>query len=70
MGSIKINEKTGFTYIPLDLRDIGFKGEVEILPSELVVVIVKPNAPIESVIKNLQMTLKNLQLKLETSKVS
>jgi len=65
MGSIKIDKKTGFAYIPKELRDDGFEGEVDTLADALTVTLIKPGVPMERAIKSLEIVLQDLKLRVE-----
>ena len=68
MGNIRIDKKTGFAYIPKDIRDEGYEGDVETIANALTLTIIKPGVPLESAIKSLQVVLKDLELRIEHQK--
>jgi len=68
MGNIRIDKKTGFAYIPKDIRDEGYEGDVETISNALTLTIIKPGVPLESAVKSLQIVLKDLQLRIEHQK--
>jgi len=68
MGNIRIDKKTGFAYIPKNIRDEGFEGDVETITNALTLTILKPGVSSESAIKSLQIVLKDLQLRIEHEK--
>lgn len=59
---IKVDEKTGQTYIPKELRDDGFVGELEVRPSIFTATLVKPGASLEQVKQSLELEIKGLEL--------
>lgn len=68
MGNIRIDKKTGFAYIPKEIRDEGYEGDVETIANALTLTIIKPGVPLESAVKSLQIVLKDLQLRIEHQK--
>ena len=68
MGNIRIDRKTGFAYIPKDIRDEGYAGDVETVSNALTFTLIKPGVPLESAIKSLRIVLKDLELRVEHRK--
>ncbi len=68
MGSIKIDKNTGFAYIPKELRQQGFEGDVDIVANALTVTLIKPGVPLKQAIKSLEIVVKDLELRLEHEK--
>ncbi len=65
MGTIKIDKKTGFAYIPKELRDDGFEGEVDTIADALTVTLIKPGVPMDRTIRSLEIVLQDLKLRVE-----
>lgn len=65
MGNIRIDEKTGFAYIPKNMRDEGFKGDVDTIANALTITLIKPGVPLKQAIKSLEIVVKDLELRLE-----
>ena len=65
MGSIRIDKNTGFAYIPKELREEGFEGEVDTIANALTLTLIKPGVPLDRAIKSLEIVLKDLELRLE-----
>ena len=68
MGNIRIDKKTGFAYIPKEVRNEGYEGDVETVSNALTFTLIKPGVPIESAIKSLRIVLKDLELRIEHQK--
>lgn len=68
MGNIRIDEKTGFAYIPKNIRDEGFRGDVDTIANALTLTLIKPGVPLEQAIKSLEIVLKDLELRVEHEK--
>ena len=49
----KINEKTGLLCVPSELRNLGYTGEVSVIPNEFTVVMLKPGASTKALIASL-----------------
>ena len=64
-GNIRIDRKTGFAYIPKDVRNDGYEGDVATISNALTLTLIKPGVPIERAIKSLRIVLQDLQLQLE-----
>jgi len=62
MRTIRIDKKTGFAYIPKDIRDEGYSGNVEIMSNSSALVMFNPYTPIETIIKSLKIIQQDLQL--------
>jgi len=65
MGNIRIDPKTGFAYIPKELRDEGFKDDVETIADSLTLTLIRPGVSWESAIKSLKIVLQDLELRIE-----
>ncbi|MBA7525453.1 hypothetical protein ES705_17604 [subsurface metagenome] len=68
MANIKIDKNTGFAYIPKELREQGFEGEVNFVDNALTVTLIKPGVPLERAIKSLEIVIKDLELRIEHEK--
>lgn len=68
MANIKIDKNTGFAYIPKELREQGFEGEVDMVANALTVTLIKPGVPLGRAIKSLEIVIKDLELRLEHEK--
>lgn len=68
MDTIRIDKKTGFAYIPKDVRAEGFEGDVEVIANALTLTFIKPGVTLESAIKSLEIVLKDLALRIEHQK--
>ena len=68
MGNIRIDKKTGFAYIPKDIRDEGYEGDVETIANALTFTLIKPGVPLESAVKSLRIVLRDLELRISHKK--
>jgi len=68
MGNIRIDSKTGFAYIPKDLRQEGYEGDVETIANALTLTFIKPGVSLESAVKSLGIVLQDLELRIEHQK--
>lgn len=62
---IKINPNTGVLYMPKDLLDDGFKGEMDALSNAMTFTIVHPEADLEGVKESLHIILQDIELRLK-----
>lgn len=62
--SIKVDKKTGQTYLPRDIRNEGFTGEVDGLANAVTVTLIKPGAKLSAVQKSLEIILDDVSLRL------
>jgi len=62
---VRINPKTGVLYIPKELLNDGFKGDVDALSNAMTFIIIHPSADLEKVKESLEITLRDIQLRLE-----
>jgi hypothetical protein len=62
---IKVNPKTGVFYVPKDLLDDGFKGEMDALVNSMTFTIIHPQANLERVKKSLQILIEDIDLRLK-----
>jgi len=65
MGKIRIDGKTGFAYIPKELREDGFVGDAELLLNALTLVLIKPGVSLERARESLKVILKDIELRLK-----
>lgn len=60
---IKIDNRTGLTYFPKDIRREGFVGEVEGLRNVLTLTLIKPGVSLADVQKSLKILLRDIELR-------
>lgn len=65
MTKIKVNPKTGVLYMPKDLLDDGFKGEMDALVNSMIFTIIHPRADLEKVRKSLRILIDDIDLRLK-----
>lgn len=63
-GKIKINPDTGIAYIPDNIRNEGFKGEVELLANAKTVTLFLPGASLEEIEESLNIILQDIRLRI------
>ena len=68
--TIRVHPKTGYAYLPEEVREHGFKGEVETLPNHFTWVWIKPGANLEQVKKSLERTIAELEDELSEKEVA
>ena len=62
---VKVDSKSGLAYIPKEIRDDGFVGDLEGMPDAFTFTLVKPGVSLQQVKKGLQLTLKQIDLQME-----
>lgn len=62
---IRVNPNTGVLYMPKDLLDDGFKGEMDALSNAMTFTIVHPEADLERVKESLKIMLRDIDLRLK-----
>lgn len=62
---VRINPKTGVLYIPKELLNDGFRGDVDALSNAMTFTIIHPSADLEKVKESLEITLRDIQLRLK-----
>jgi hypothetical protein len=68
MGNIRIDKKTGFAYIPKEIREEGYEGDVETIANALTITLIKPGVSPESAIKSLEIVIQDIKLRAEHAK--
>lgn len=66
---ISINPVTGIAYIPKDLLNSGYSGDVEILINAVTATIIKPNTDLNSVKRSLEITIQDIKLRMKQGEV-
>ena len=66
--AISIGQETGITYIPKSLREEGFVGRVESIPSLVTLTLIKPGSDLAGVERSLKLALKDIQFRREQAK--
>lgn len=61
---IKVNPKTGVLYVPKDLLDDGFKGEMDALSNAMTFTIIHPEADLQRVKESLELLVRDINLRL------
>jgi len=62
---VRINPKTGVLYIPKELLNDGFRGDVDALSNAMTFTIIHPSADLEKVKESLEITLRDIELRLK-----
>jgi hypothetical protein len=63
--TIPIDTKNPRSYIPRELINEGFTGEVEILADAFTATLLKPGVPLEQIKRSLQLVLEDVNLRIE-----
>lgn len=66
---IRINPVTKLGYIPKDLIDAGYVGDVEVLINAVTATIIKPGTDLQSVKRSLEITIQDIELRLQQGDV-
>jgi hypothetical protein len=67
---ITINPEARVAYIPKELIDQGFKGELDGYANAVTLTIVNPNTPLEDVERSLEIVLQDIKLRRKMEKQS
>ena len=63
MPKINVNQ-AGYAYLPKDLRDEGYSGELDTLQNHLTLVLFKPGSDLESRKESLELLVSDLELQI------
>jgi len=69
MPKIRVDRKTGFAYIPKDIRDDGFVGDLDCQPNALTLTLIKPGTTPQQLEHSIEIILDDIRLKLGKSKL-
>lgn len=61
---IKVHSETGFAYIPKEVREHGFEGEVESVANHFTWTWIKPGASLEQIQRSLQVMIADIENQL------
>ena len=61
--TIRVDKKTGMTYLPKEIRAEGFSGKIEGLPNALTFTLIKPGVKLADVEKSLLIVLDDIRLR-------
>lgn len=64
-SKVKIDKDSGLAYIPKNLRDEGFVGELDCMPNALTLTLIRPGVSLEQTKKSLQVIIKDIELQIE-----
>jgi hypothetical protein len=62
---LKVDKRTGMTYFPKGIREEGFVGEIEGLPTALTFTLIKPGTKLADVARSLRIILQDIELRRE-----
>jgi len=54
----------GYIYLPKELRDEGYEGELDALPNHFTLTIFKPGSTLQQRKKSLELVIKDLELQM------
>ena len=63
--TIRVDNKTGMTYFPKEIRAEGFVGLIEGLPNALTFTLIKPGTKLADVEKSLHIVLQDIALRIQ-----
>lgn len=63
---IRVNPKTGVFYVPKDLLEDGFKGEMDAFVNAVTFAVIHPKADLNDIKQSLRIMLKDIDLRLKT----
>jgi hypothetical protein len=67
MSTLKMGiSKAHRAYIPPEMIDAGFTGELEIITAPFAAAILKPGASLDQVKRSLELTIQDLQLQIDS----
>lgn len=62
--------KRGHAYFGDDVSAAGYKGDVPTLPNAITIVVIKPNSKLADVRRSLEITLKDIDLRISQGDTS
>lgn len=63
-SKIVINKNTNLAYVPKALTEAGYVGDVETIANAVTVTLIKPGTDLESVKRSLEITLQDIELRI------
>jgi len=69
-AKVRINPKTGVLYVPKELLNDGFSGDVYVLGNAMTFTILHPSADLERVKESLEIALRDINLRLKREQSS
>ena len=69
MAKIRIDKKTGFAYIPKEIREDGWVGDLDYQPNAYTLTLIKPGTSLEQLEHSVEILLDDTRLKLGKSKL-
>lgn len=63
---MKINETAKILYIPQEVIDEGYKGDIDVLMNARTITIIKPGATLEEVRRSLEIVLQDVKLRMDS----
>ena len=58
-------QKTGHTFLPTEVREAGFEGEIDVLPNHFTAVLVKPGSTLKEIKRSLLSHLEHINMVIE-----
>lgn len=62
--TIKVHS-SGRTYLPKDIQNAGFSGELEVLPNHVTYLLIQPEATLEEIRKSIRFHLEHVEAELK-----
>ena len=69
-AKVRINPKTGVLYVPKELLNDGFSGDVYVLGNAMTFTVLHPSADLERVKESLEIALRDIKLRLKREQSS
>lgn len=66
---IIINKNSQLAYIPADMINAGYCGEIEAIANAVTVVLIKPHTDLKSVKRSLEITIQDIELRMKQGEV-
>jgi len=63
--TLRVDKKTGMAYVPKEIRQEGFIGEIQGLPNALTFTLIKPGTKLTDVERSLKIILRDIRLRRE-----
>jgi len=61
-------QKSGHTYIPEEIRQSGFEGDVELLPNHFTTLLVKPGTTLDEIKESLNTHLRHIRMAIRDAR--
>ena len=66
---IVINKNSQLAYIPADMINAGYHGDIEAIANAVTVVLIKPKTDLKSVKRSLEITIQDIELRMKQGEI-